>query len=1394
MTQRQSRGRGKAARQTESEPQTIPSREGTFETSLDFPVVGVGASAGGLEALTQLLHAVPADIGMAFVLIQHLAPNHPSSLAEILSRSARLPVTEGKNESPVLPNHIYVIPPGCDMIIASGRLRLSPRQVHGQHRPIDLFLHSLAEERKHLAIAVVLSGSGTDGSIGLQAIKAEGGITFAQDASAQHQTMPRSAVASGCVDFVLSPTEIGHEITRIARSRLVALSPSSEEALDESNLGDVVKILHAATGIDFGNYKSTTLRRRIVRRMVLRKIERFSDYAKYLRRHPSEVEDLYQDILIHVTKFFRDPESYEALKTEVFPELVKNKPADKPVRIWSLGCSTGEEAYSLGIVLTEFADSAGIRLPAQIFATDLNESSVQKARTGAYPKYAAQDISAERLHRFFYEVDGNYRITKSIREICVFSKHNVLADPPFARIDLISCRNLLIYLQPALQQYLMPVLRYALNPGGFLWLGASETIGSFRDLFDVRDSKHKIYVKRPGPRSADTGFRLKRPSVVRADFEPIEVPAPVSDRAQLYREGDRILLARYSPPSVLISANLEILQFRGDTSPYLAAAPGRATLNLLRLLREGLLPGVHAAITKAASERAPVRQENLQVKINDSFRSITVEVIPISGIRRNEAGFLILFVEPASLTIAPPKLSQAGLESRGAETSEVAISVTAEQQIERLQQELAGVRDYLQSVIERQEAANEDLQLANEEVQSANEELQSVNEELETSKEEIESSNEELTTLNDELNNRNLELNLLNNDLNNIFDNVETPLILVGRDLRIRRLTKHAEKTLNLSAADLGRPIAHLQLGALVPDLESLLKGTIDNVVGVEREFRDHLERWFSLRIRPYKTLDNKIDGAILVLIDIDTIKRAKRLAEDMVATTREPLIVLDADLRIQTASRSFYQLFQLTPDTTANRFLYELGHGQWNNPDLRQRLQQILQKDEGFSDYLLKQEFEGLGRRIMLLNARRLAQDEERKPLILLAIEDVTIREERQAGLVARAERIGRTEELTRANRRKDEFLAMLAHELRNPLAPLVNAVEIIASPNIDATSVEDARKAVRRQLGHLTRMIDDLLDISRITQDKIELRKSRVELASILKGAAELSRSNLQQRGQTLDFPIPEQSIYLEADDTRLQQVFGNLLNNASKFSDNGAVISLHVEAPEMEGQAKQAVVRVRDTGSGIDPELLPHVFDLFVQGNRSLDRSHGGLGIGLTLVRRLVELHGGTVEAHSEGSGRGSEFIVRLPVSLDPAPAPRGLLEQGHPTSLPPDPRRRILVVDDHEDSVTMLAALLRSKGYEVATARNGTAALEIATRFLPEIVILDIGLPGIDGYEIARRFRNLPLTARTLIIALSGYGTRQDQIRTHEAGFDYHLIKPVAPEELFHLLSRSLTSPG
>jgi two-component system CheB/CheR fusion protein len=602
-------------------------------------------------------------------------------------------------------------------------------------------------------------------------------------------------------------------------------------------------------------------------------------------------------------------------------------------------------------------------------------------------------------------------------------------------------------------------------------------------------------MNRPSSSPAEVRFRLQRKSTVQADFEPSELRMHEFERTQLYREGDRILLARYSPPSVLVSSDLEVLQFRGDTSPYLASAPGKPTLNLLRMLREGLLPGLHAAITKARAERVPVRQENLQVETNSGFRGVTVEVIPIHSVRPSDGGFLILFVERVANLTTPLPAQQISSgrpvkSSRG--KKELVRSVTAEEQIDRLSQELAATRDYLQSVIEQQEAANEDLQSANEEVQSANEELQSVNEELETSKEEIESSNEELATVNDELNNRNLELSLLNNDLNNIFDNVEMPVILIGRDLRIRRFTKYAEQTLNLNTADLGRPIGHIQLSFDLPDVDSLLTETIDKVAAREREFQDGRGRWFSLRIRPYKTLENKIDGAILTLIDIDAIKSAQRLAENIVATVREPLLVLDASLRVQAASRSFYQLFQLTPEVTEGRFFYEIGKGQWNNPDLRRRIEEVWEKEESFNDYSITHDFEGLGPRIMLLNARPLLQDNEQKPLVLLAIEDITTREELQIERITEAERTGRAEELVRANRNKDAFLAMLAHELRNPLAPLSNAAEILATPDIDATSIEDARKVVQRQLKHLTRMIDDLLDISRITLDKISCERT--------------------------------------------------------------------------------------------------------------------------------------------------------------------------------------------------------------------------------------------------------------------------------------------------------------
>ena len=1238
---------------------------GAQAASSRFPIVGVGASAGGLEAFTQMLGALPVDTGMAFVLVQHLAPKHASLLAEILSRTTAMPVTEVQNEPRVKPNRVYVIPPDRNMVISRGVLKLLPREeARGQYRPIDFFFRSLAEEQGQRAIGVILSGTATDGTLGLEAIKAEGGITFAQDNTAQQSSMPQSAVASGCVDFVLSPDEIAREIGRLARHPYVA--PDRRKALaGEPDLSQILEILRKVKGVDFSLYKTSTLYRRITRRMVLHKMQELQDYARFLRKNAGEVEALYQDTLIRVTRFFRNPEAFEALKARVLPKLLKNRSGQEPLRVWVPGCSTGEEAYSIAIAFAELAAARGSQLPVQVFATDLNEECIDKARAGVYSQNITHDVSPERLQRFFAEVDGSFRISKPIRDMCVFARHNVLTDPPFSQIDLISCRNLLIYLEPALQQRLVEHLHYALKPAGFLLLGSSETISSYRALFAAEDARHKIYAKKPGTHRMVLGQPAGR---YQGRAEPGHGPGRLQPAgADVRTEADRILMARYAPPGVLVNAELEILQFRGDTGPYLAPAPGKASLNLLRMTREGLLVTLRSAINKARKDNAPVREEGVRVEADGGTREVDLEVVPVKGSSAGEGGFLVLFEEPAP----PPTSLPRGKKGKAArpQTRAAAEEEAAERENARLARELAATGEYLQSVIEQQEAANEELQSANEEVQSANEELQSINEELETSKEEIQSSNEELATVNDELQNRNLELNQLSNDLINLLGSVEMAIIMLGQDLRVRRFTPMAGEIFSLIPTDVGRPIGDIKLKLSIPDLEPFLAEVIDTASPREREVQDSQARWYSLRVRPYRTLENKIEGVVILLVDVDKLKQ----------------------------------------------------------------LEEVLHQ---------------------------------------------------------------RVEELAAADRGKNEFLALLAHELRNPLAPLLNAAHVLEADGADGAAIEQARNMMTRQIQNMTRLIEDLLEVSRINRGQISLRRERLELAVVLEQAVELTRHLIEARGQELSMSLPREPVYLDADPVRLEQVFGNLLNNASKFTLRGGHLwvtaELATDGPEPPGGV---VVRVRDDGIGITPETLPRVFDLFVQADRSFERARGGLGIGLTVVQRLVELHGGSVEAHSAGLGQGSELVVRLPVSPPASTAPERHGDAGDrivvgpvlsPAAVPP---RRVLVVDDNVDSAESLALLLRLKGHEVEIAHDGPAALEKAGSFHPEVVLLDIGLPGLDGYQVASRLRQRRRTARALLVALTGYGQEEDQRLAREAGFDHHLTKPVDLLVIYELLARA-----
>ena len=1367
--------------------------------SPSFPIVGIGASAGGLEALTELFQGLPANTGMAFVVVQHLAPTHESMLAEILSRSTKMPVMQVHDEPAVLVNHVYVIPPGRDMVIQNRALGLTPRvKTKGMYQPIDHFFRSLAEDQGHSAIGVVLSGGATDGTLGLGEIKSAGGITFAQDQSAKHESMPSSAIASGAVDFVRSPKEIANELARIAQHPHAASQPviQLEKAPDEPSISGIVRMLRDHTGVDFSRYKASTLYRRITRRMVLHKMEGIDDYLNLLRRNRDEIEELYYDVLINVTNFFRNPEMFELLKTKIFPRLTRERSGQDPVRIWVLGCSTGEEAYSIAMAYTEYAESTGTRVSAQIFATDLNARGIDKARNGVYGTSIAQDVTPERLRRFFTEVDGSFRIHKAIRDMCVFARHNVLTDPPFSHIDLVSCRNLLIYLEPVLQQRALSTMHYALRPHGILWLGHSETIGPHRNLFEPEDAASRFYSKKPATLhlNVPTTARRTEPALAGQNAATHRDNWPGS--GDILREADRVLLAKFVPPAVLIDAEMDIIQIRGDTSRYLSPAPGRASLNLLKMARNGLLVGLRSAIRRARKNEHAVREERIRVHFGNEIIEVSVEVMPIRGAAFPPGCLLVVFESTNGA------LEQAGSRnSRTAKMDEPPAPDVDESQVARLSHELAATREYLQSVIEQQEAVNEELQSANEEVQSSNEELQSINEELETSKEEIQSSNEELATVNDELRHRNEELTQTNNDLINLLGSVNMTIVMLGRDLRIRRFTPTAEKMLNLIATDVGRPITDIALHFDLPDLGQLLMETIDTVTVKELEVRDRRGRWFYLRLRPYLTIDNKIDGAVLVLVDIDSLKRAEvslRESEERYRLTVEGAIgyaifLLDEHGRVSVWNTGAQRLFgyseaEVLGEPISRLYTQDEITAGLPREELRaagdgtQVMEEGLRVRKDGSTFWAHTttaalrdpagNVTGYSKMFRDVSDRKSLEDDLRKRIDALAV----------------------------ADRSKNEFLAMLAHELRNPLATLRNSLEVMSADDKSRPDLfERAHEMMDRQVSTMTRFVEDLLDVSRISKGKIRFRADTVDLSAVTSRSVDTIESRLRARDQTVKLTLPQMPVFVRGDETRCEQMIGNLLNNAAKFSDNGAVIEVTLRTEpgattigtQGRGVSERlpltVVVSVRDEGLGIDPDMLPRIFDPFVQADRSLARSHGGLGIGLTLVKSIAEAHGGHVEAQSEGVGHGSVFVLRLPAFTarglgDATAAPSRPHSLSHGSATP----RRIVVVDDNPDAVESLTMLLRVAGHDVETAHTGPEALDVVAAHNPDVVILDIGLPGLDGYQVAREIRQRPGNKETMLIALSGYGLEEDRRRAFQAGFNHHMTKPPDPSALEVLL--------
>jgi len=960
------------APETSAEPASAQAVE-----SARFPIVGIGASAGGLEALEALTRRLSSD-GMAYIVLQHLAPAHESILTEILARGTSLNVVTAQDGMAVAPNTIYVAPPDTELVLAQGILRFHPSSQRLPRQSIDVLLRSMAADLGTSAIGVLLSGAGSDGALGLRAIKEEGGITFAQDPqTASQRSMPQSAIDLGVADYCLSPAEIGEELMRLSGHPFVARK-RPPHFLSRDSLGRLLEMVRRAFGVDFSTYKLNTVERRIARRMALQKIDKLDDYVRFVDSSSAELAVLYADLLIGVTNFFRDHEPFDALKSVMFPRLFENRGADSSIRIWVPGCATGEEAYSIAISLVEYLDHFAGARRVQIFATDIDEHALARARQAVYPPSIEVDVSPERLQRFFVRHDKGYEVSRPIRDMVVFARHNLGKDPPFSRLDLVSCRNVLIYMTAPLQRKVLRVFHYALNPDGFLLLGASESVGDASDQFTLLDRKLKVYLKKNVPSAAVFDFAAG----AQAGLEPPSIPAidrrpPIS----IQQLADRKVLEKFAPPGLLLDENQDVIQFRGDTGPYLAPAPGIATLNVLKLVRPELMLELRSTLQRASDTGLPQVSRALHLRNDPQERLVVLDVMLLADGGQKRC-YLIVFreqpVAPLGPGEQPPKKADAATQTR----------------LEEMERELLVTKEYLQTTVQELEAANEELQSSNEELQSSNEELQSTNEELETSKEELQSTNEELATVNEELQNRMLQLNITNDDLKNVISGVTVAFVIVGMDLRIRVFSNQAERLLNLIAGDVGRPIAHLGASLNAPQIESLVSDAINTVRERNQRVRCSDGNWYTARMIPYRTSDHAIRGGLIEFLrapatpKVGEVAQLHELASKVLSTLPHVVVVLDDQFRIVWVNKSFFDELQ-TGAEILGKSLDEVWAGRSTHPELWNALEETVASAKPFDGMWVSHPFGRASDRPMMFSGRSLRSEGERAALTLVVMEN---------------------------------------------------------------------------------------------------------------------------------------------------------------------------------------------------------------------------------------------------------------------------------------------------------------------------------------------------------------------------------------------------------------------
>jgi two-component system CheB/CheR fusion protein len=1225
-----------------------------------IPVVGIGASAGGLEVFKLLLADLPADTGLAIVFIQHLDASHHSMLAEILARATPMPVSEAADGMPVEANHVYVIPANVDLTIAHGALKLAPRtQAPGSHMPIDRFLRSVAEQCGSRAIGVILSGTGSDGSAGVEAIKAAGGVTFAQDAdTTKFAAMPQAAVATGCVDFVLPPERIAAELLRIGRHPYVAgavrMGQERTPTPDEERFARILAILHGATGIDFSLYRQNMIKRRILRRLALRNINSLAEYSERLENDSEELMALQRDLLIGVTSFFRDREPFECLKKVVFPRILQGRPANETIRVWVAGCATGEEAFSIAISLQEYLDETGAAFPVQIFASDISLAAIEKARTGRYLENIAADLTLERLNRYFTKIEGGYQINKKLRETCVFTRHNLIDDPPFSKLDLISCRNVLIYLG-SVQKTIIPLFHYALKPAGFLMLGASEGAAA-SDLFSVVDGQHRIYAKRETARTPHlfpAGARASR-RVTPASSNAAAPPAPeLWGGVDVRKEVDRILLSKYSPAGVVVDDDLEVIEFRGNASPYLTLPIGKVSFNLMKLIPDtGLFLEVEKLIQQAWKSGEPARQERVPYEHDGSAGGLNLEVVPLASTQKRST--LVLF-EPvpgaAGREAAPPDAPPQG--------------DTRDRQISRLKQQLAEAKDRFLSAIEAQQTSRQESQNTTEEALSANEELQSLNEELETAKEELQSTNQELVTVNDELQAKNAAL------------------------------------------------------------------------------------------------------------------EQARDFAMSIVETVRQPLLVLDTDLRIKIANRAFYRTFQSSPPQVEGQVIYSLSRGVWNLPGLRDSLDGLLRGGNSFPDFEVERDFPGVGRRSLVLAGCHINY----LKMILLAIDDITERKLAQQALRTTEEHLRQSQKMEAVGR----LAGGIAHDFNNLLTAIIGYASLLYDRLAGDESAIQQVLEIKTAGERAASLTQQLLAFSRrqVLQPKV------LDLNAIV---ADFDRMLRRLVGERIKVAVDgEPALWqVRADPGEIGRAIMNLSLNARDAMPEGGTLTIETanvtltetDAPNPElAPGRYVMMAVHDTGVGINAEARAHIFEPFF----TTKETGKGTGLGLATVLGIVEQSGGVIRCESQ-LGEGTIFKIFLPAvaeAVDTGARPAGGLVEA------PKGSEVILLVED-EDAVRKLARqILEASGYMLLDARNGREGLALceAHEGPIDLLVTDVVMPELGGRELAERA--LKLRPGMKVMFMSGH-TQDVVLKEGVQRGTAFLQKPFTPVGLAQKVRETLDS--